>query len=201
MSEFFFECPGCKQEIKGDTEWIGQSAECPYCLAQIVIKAPKEAPKGALKKVVEPAEEPKTTTVVFKCPCCSANLIVSPEVKPIAETKCELILCSCCKKGMSATAASCPHCGAVNGAAPVYKSRFIYIILGLFLGGFGIHDIYANYDHGVAHFFIALVGTVCACMGETGAVIFGGLLLGVNSIWVISEICTVEKDGNGVPFK
>lgn len=38
MSEFFFQCPSCKKEIKADTEWIGQTAECPLCLSMIIVK-------------------------------------------------------------------------------------------------------------------------------------------------------------------
>ncbi len=69
----------------------------------------------------------------------------------------------------------------------VPKSRLAYILLGLFLGGFGIHNFYAGYDgEGIAQLLITLLS--CG---------FGGVIV---VIWVIIEICTVTKDVNGVPF-
>lgn len=38
MAIFYFPCPFCQKEIKAEKEWIGQSAECPYCKKQVVIK-------------------------------------------------------------------------------------------------------------------------------------------------------------------
>lgn len=70
----------------------------------------------------------------------------------------------------------------------VAKSRGIYIILGLFLGGlFGIHNFYAGrYMPAVCQLVITIL---------TGWLI---LPLGAVAIWVILECCTVRKDGSGV---
>lgn len=45
MAEFYFNCPFCKKDIKADTEWIGQSAECPFCLDTLVIPEPQNTSK------------------------------------------------------------------------------------------------------------------------------------------------------------
>ena len=37
MPNFFFTCPNCQNEIKAQTEWIGQTAECPFCLKSCVV--------------------------------------------------------------------------------------------------------------------------------------------------------------------
>jgi TM2 domain-containing membrane protein YozV len=76
-------------------------------------------------------------------------------------------------------------------AAPVYastyKSRTTYIVLGIFLGGLGIHNFYAGYTG-------RAVGQLCLTVLTLGA-------LGIVSwIWAIVEICIVEKDSTGLRF-
>ena len=67
------------------------------------------------------------------------------------------------------------------------KSRVAYILLGLFLGGLGIHNFYAGYTtKGV----IQLLLTLCTCG-------YGGIITG---IWALIEVCTVNKDAHGVPM-
>lgn len=66
------------------------------------------------------------------------------------------------------------------------KSRGIYIILGLFLGIFGVHDFYAGrYRRGV---------DILLC-----TVLLGWLVIGliISIIIVIVELCTVTEDGDG----
>ena len=69
------------------------------------------------------------------------------------------------------------------------KSRLVYILLAIFLGGFGIHNFYAGYvGKGVAQLLITLL--------------LFWLIIPIFAvfIWVIVEICTVTKDAKGVPF-
>lgn len=66
------------------------------------------------------------------------------------------------------------------------RSRLIYIILAIFLGGFGIHNFYAGYTKK------AIIQLLC--------VVPGGILVipaFIESIWVLVDICTVTKDANG----
>ena len=67
------------------------------------------------------------------------------------------------------------------------KSRLTYILLALFLGGFGIHNFYAGYNR---KGLIQLLLTVLSC----------GLLSLVSVIWAIVDIVNVTKDANGVDF-
>lgn len=67
------------------------------------------------------------------------------------------------------------------------KSRLAYILLGLFLGGLGIHNFYAGYNgKGIAQLLMSILSF--------------GILTPVVGIWVIVEIITVTKDVQGVPF-
>jgi TM2 domain-containing membrane protein YozV len=66
------------------------------------------------------------------------------------------------------------------------KSRLSYILLGLFLGGFGIHNFYAGYSgKGVAQLLLTLL-------------LFWTIVVPVGVwIWIIVEICTVDHDAYG----
>ena len=67
------------------------------------------------------------------------------------------------------------------------KSKTSYILLGLFLGGFGVHDFYAGYtSRGVAKLCISIL-----TLG------WGGIISG---IWALIDICTVRQDAFGRPM-
>lgn len=69
------------------------------------------------------------------------------------------------------------------------KSRGVYIILGLFFGLLGIHNFYAGrYAYGVMQLLIT---------GILGWFVVG---LFITAIWVIVEMITVTKDGEGDPM-
>ena len=78
------------------------------------------------------------------------------------------------------------------GASPAriwasHKSRTTYIVLGIFLGAFGIHNFYAGYVG-------RAVGQLCLTVLTVG---YLGL---VSWVWAIVEVCIVEKDSTGLNF-
>jgi TM2 domain-containing membrane protein YozV len=69
------------------------------------------------------------------------------------------------------------------------KSRVAFILLGLFLGGLGVHNFYAGYSgKGVAQLLLTLFlwWTIVVPIGVT--------------IWIIVEVCTVDRDAYGNPL-
>lgn len=72
-------------------------------------------------------------------------------------------------------------------AGPRQKSRLTFILLGVFLGEFGIHNFYAGY---VKRGMFQLALTVLT--------LFYGSF--VTWIWAIVEICTVDRDSNDITF-
>jgi len=69
------------------------------------------------------------------------------------------------------------------------KSRVAYILLGLFLGGLGVHNFYAGYTgRGVAQLLLNL------CLFGTIVVPFG------IGIWVLIEVIVTDRDPYGIPF-
>ena len=67
------------------------------------------------------------------------------------------------------------------------KSRTTYIVLGIFLGAFGVHNFYSGYVG-------RAVGQLCLTVLTVG---FLGL---VSWVWAIVEVCIVEKDSTGLTF-
>lgn len=66
------------------------------------------------------------------------------------------------------------------------KSRVAFVLLGVFLGGLGIHNFYAGYvGKGIAQLLLNLFlfWTIVVPLGVT--------------IWIIVELCTVDQDSNG----
>lgn len=84
---------------------------------------------------------------------------------------------------------SIPQANYPAQAAAEQKSRTVYIILGIFLGGLGIHNFYAGrWTQG------AVLLAITLCLSWLVFPIF--FVWG----WVIYELCTVKVDGRGVPF-
>lgn len=80
------------------------------------------------------------------------------------------------------------YIGAHVGMNPLEsKNKWVYILLGFFLGMFGIHNFYTGYiGRGVVKLLITTLSF--------------GFLWWVSWIWTVVEICTVRMDSRGVPF-
>lgn len=116
--------------------------------------------------------------------------------------------CPYCGNDVLPGASNCPSCGASisNNARQSYasasvqplqsqqfagqgsaKNQIAYVLLGIFLGYFGIHNFYAGYTgKGVVQLLITILSCGTACW--------------ISWIWAIIEICTVNKDAKGIPF-
>lgn len=70
-----------------------------------------------------------------------------------------------------------------------YKSRAAFVLLGLFLGGLGIHNFYAGYSgKGIAQLLLNLF-------------LFWTIIVPIGiGIWVLIEVITVDRDGYGNRF-
>ena len=126
--------------------------------------------------------------------------------------------CEYCENEVTADARICPSCGAsvrhersatitvsssphqvvhkqminqsvIEQFERVPKSRVAYILLGLFLGGLGIHNFYA--------------GRPNRALGQLLTTLLAGWLiipLFAVFIWCIVDICAITTDGDGVRF-
>ena len=118
--------------------------------------------------------------------------------------------CPYCGNDVPSGMPSCPSCGAgiPNNVPQTYapaafsrppatgtqsvgqspaKTQMTYVLLGVFLGYFGVHNFYAGYTgKAVAQLLITILSCGAACW--------------ISWIWAVIEICTVNKDARGIPF-
>jgi TM2 domain-containing membrane protein YozV len=67
------------------------------------------------------------------------------------------------------------------------KSRVVFVLLGIFLGIFGVHNFYAGYvKKGVIQLCLTLMTCFYAAV--------------VSWVWAIVEICIVDQDMDGIQF-
>ena len=110
--------------------------------------------------------------------------------------------CWHCMSETPAPAATCVKCGVSlvtpsPAAAPGAKSRLVAGLLGIFLGGLGIHRFYLGYiGIGVMQLLLSTVLAVATCgVGYVVAHVWGlveGILILVGSI---------DRDAHGQPLK
>lgn len=91
--------------------------------------------------------------------------------------------------------------------APVaQKSRRTYILLGIFLGGLGIHNFYAGRKKPariqlVLWLFFFITFLQSGASGNAEVALLSQLVVWGVWIWAFIELFTVKKDGQGAPFK
>ena len=116
---------------------------------------------------------------VNRCPSCGAAVRITAmlQQQQQAQTLLEPV-------GMQ----SQMRTGVYTGEEPIeLKNKWCFILLGIFLGAFGIHNFYTGY---VGRGIVKLLVTILS-----------GLMLGWTSwIWAIVEVCTVRIDAKGRPF-
>lgn len=105
--------------------------------------------------------------------------------------------CHNCGQPMAPGAAFCTSCGAAPAPAvsPDAKSKLVAGLLGIFLGGFGVHNFYLGYTKkAVIQLLVCLLGS-CIAVGPAIAGIWGL----VEGIMILAGKITV--DGKGNPLK
>ena len=129
----------------------------------------------------------KIHTLAKKCRYCGE--IVDPTLRMVSDMQQSVKVTVIPSSGITVNPESTAttHNIATNTNLP--KQRIAYILLGLFLGGFGIHNFYAGYSNkAIAQLLISLL--------------IGWLIIPYIAvvIWSLIEICTVDKDAKGVLF-
>lgn len=90
----------------------------------------------------------------------------------------------------------CVKCGVPTESSGTARkraqSRISYVLLGLFLGGFGIHNFVAGYVvRGVCQAVLAVILIASEAPDVT---------LLIPGLWVLCEVIVVKEDAHGTPF-
>jgi hypothetical protein len=76
----------------------------------------------------------------------------------------------------------------VYADAQAHRNRTTFVLLGIFLGAFGVHNFYAGYHRkGAAQLCLTLFTCFYAAI--------------VSEIWAIVEVCIVTRDGDDLDFR
>ncbi len=107
--------------------------------------------------------------------------------------------CPNCGQSTTPGAAVCVSCGygltATAATAPGSKSKLVAGLLGIFLGGFGIHHFYlGNTQKAIFHILLALLG-LCIIIGPIASWIWGI----VEGIMILTG--KIDKDASGALLK
>lgn len=126
--------------------------------------------------------------------------------------------CSNCGNAVAPNAAVCLKCGAAlgmqgmqgNSAAGIVtgaqKSKIAAGLLGIFLGGFGVHNFYLGYTgKAIAQVLMGSLGILLTLFSCGFLFIFIFAAIG-SSIWGLIEgimiLCgSIKVDGKGIPLK
>ena len=90
--------------------------------------------------------------------------------------------CRNCGNPLPGGAACCPQCGGGIQGYPVYvqRSRLAAGLLGIFLGGLGIHNFYLGFQsRALVQLLVSLIGGLLTCGIATAAMSIWGLVEGI----------------------
>ena len=119
------------------------------------------------------------------CPSCGAALKVQSAVQIVQSPQIVVSPQPTAPVHVQPTAS-----GASTQSVVERKSRVAYVLLGIFLGGLGIHNFYA--------------GRPGRALGQLLTTLLAGWLvlpLIAVGIWVLCDVCAITTDGNGNKFQ
>ena len=180
-------CQNCGSQIPDGAQFCGNcgTAVAPPSAAEPIPAEPVNSEPTYIEPAPQPAPQPTQPTY-------------QPPVQPVQPTQQATMFCPTCGAQIPVGLAVCTNCGAPLGAAnravggaPVngqQKSKLTAGLLGIFLGGFGVHNFYLGYT-GKA---IAQIALTVFCLGA------GGIWGLIEGIMILTG--SINKDANGVPL-
>lgn len=110
--------------------------------------------------------------------------------------------CHSCGKPINPEQTVCMNCGVANkpAADPDAKSKLAAGLLGIFLGGFGVHNFYLGYTtKAIIQLVCTIVGYLTSCIGIGVLVVLGITVWGlVEGIMILCG--KIDVDGQGKPL-
>jgi len=162
-------CPTCNEALELDAKYTGQEVECGSCFQVFTAKSAKSSSRrGRDHDEDDDRRRSKSSSRKSSRYASDDDDDDDYDDRPRRRTR------------------------RRSGRSRSSKTRVAYILLGLFLGGLGIHNFYAGHTHkGTTQLLLTILGIPLS-------LVFVGifLILGVR-IWSIVDICIVTEDGDG----
>ena len=210
-------CPNCNAPLEDGARF------CASCGTAIPAQAPEAAPQqpsagyqayqqpnqGQTNNVYQQPNQAQQPTGGY-CRNCGNQLYAGAAIC----TRCGAAVgngtsyCPNCGVPTSPMAAVCTNCGvALNNragggvAGPNAKSKMVAGLLGIFLGGFGVHNFYLGYGlKGGLQVGLWALGLILSCF------VIGIFMCLGASIWGLVEgimilVGKIDKDGKGNPLR
>lgn len=126
---------------------------------------------------------------------------------PMAQGNPASTRCPNCGNPIHPLTTACPNCGMVfqpvivPGTVDPRKSKIAAGLLGIFLGGLGVHNFYLGYTgKAVAQLILTLVGSIFGCF------VFPLIAAAAAGIWGLVEgimilAGSIDVDGHNIPLK
>jgi TM2 domain-containing membrane protein YozV len=178
------------------------SAVCPYCRASVSETDERVICDGCDTPHHRDCYEENGGCTVFGCRCAPADepklRVSSPELTRLgtAPPTSEATPARLSYSPLGLAALDTVECAlgvatevrTESPASEQYKSKVTFVMLGVLLGALGVHNFYAGY---IKKAVMQLCITVLTL----------GYAAPMSWIWAIIEICTVERDSNGLQFR
>jgi TM2 domain-containing membrane protein YozV len=189
MSLVRITCPACTRTLEIGAESIGQEVECGACLHVFVAKASSKSTalsSAGIKSPVPRSEESRPGKLAKRR---RNQEDYDAEYAPRKRRR---------NSDDEAEYDDYDPRPSRRGRTDRYreqKSRLAYILLGLFLGSWGVHNFYAGRTGpAVAQLMIHVISIPLICVWV------GAFTLWIPIIWSIVDIIVVDRDGNNVPM-
>lgn len=162
-------CPYCQQEYDIEDSRAGQTIQCAMCSEEFSVPSENEPENNDLGFIPQISLDERKT--------------IHKSTQPTHKH------CPMCGEKILYIAKKCRYCQTeLNGTQVVERiNRFAYILLGLFFGNIGIHNIYANqWWQFAAHVILSIFAI--ATLAISLECFF--VVQGINAIAAILEICS-----------
>jgi uncharacterized protein (DUF983 family) len=172
-------CPHCLQEYDVEETLIEQIVQCEMCSQEFVALEEKQITETVKAKPDIPVKKEKKKTRGPNINDQKIRVVRRPTYKA----------CPMCGETILFVAKKCKFCQTELDGNKVVKKidYFIYVLLGLFFGNIGLHDLYADkFLLFIFHISLFIVSIVVFF----GSFEFGLLLSGINTVFAIIEICS-----------
>ncbi len=196
---FKYKCPHCSKVAVFNDSQANKRCGCSSCLYDIVPMRSEEVAKPLHQEAS--SSDGEMGVFKYKCPHCSKVAVFSDSQ---ANKRCS------CPKCLYDIVPTLPGPERSSEISYVPRKRSTYVLLGIILGGWGVHNFYAGFTtRGIMQAVLTIFIAIIAAALREGRVSYKDFeiinniaLVGALTIfvWVLCDIIGQKNDVNKVPM-